>query len=602
MSVWRCIRKMVEIKIHNADVIEWLKNYSGDKFHAVISDPPYGLAFMGKSWDKYTPIQYQTWCTEWGSELIKHLYPGSVCMFFGGTRTYHRLATGLEDAGFEIFDSMMWVTGQGFPKSHNLIKHGASENWSGFGTALKPAYEKIVVVRKPKDETSNICSQLVVLEKKLCLLYNAIIAENNLKLNQVDLNVVLDIVQWNAEKIINIKENLLEVMDMSQLEMAITTSLNIVQSWLKCWVEVCEQTNTYTTKTKINQTIDQKTLNYCLSQITPEHIIKDVMKQHGLMLNAELAENLLNAVKTNMSAIQTLFVADNATSKVLENFPVETDNQLSIVLCRKPRGKETFVDCALNYGTGSLNVDGSRIQTTEDTRRIKSGYQQNGYVGGDYSTKIYDAFENRDNLGRFPANLGLICDCECEPCECIERELDNQSGVSKSPKTYVRNANGYNQNAYGLGMGESSGKESLNFGDTGGASRFFYTAKSSRKERNLGLDHLPDSYIATMGDGIGKREHNENEPNAYVKNNHPTVKPIKLIEYLATMLKPPIENSSILIPFSGSGSEIIGAMFAGWNIINAIEIDEGYCNIAENRISYWKQFSTYDKGLKGNRG
>lgn len=108
---------MSNINIHNADVTEWLKNYSGEKFHAVISDPPYGLAFMGKSWDKYTPIQYQTWCSEWGNELIKHLYPGAVCMFFGGTRTYHRLATGLEDAGFEIFDSMMWVTGQGFPKS-----------------------------------------------------------------------------------------------------------------------------------------------------------------------------------------------------------------------------------------------------------------------------------------------------------------------------------------------------------------------------------------------------------------------------------------------------------------------------------------------------
>lgn len=108
---------MSNITIHNADVIEWLKNYTGPKFHAVISDPPYGLAFMGKEWDKYTPKQYQEWVTQWSSLLLEHLYPSAVCMFFGGTRTYHRLATGLEDAGFEIFDSMMWVTGQGFPKS-----------------------------------------------------------------------------------------------------------------------------------------------------------------------------------------------------------------------------------------------------------------------------------------------------------------------------------------------------------------------------------------------------------------------------------------------------------------------------------------------------
>src|SRR5690606_5539116 len=92
MKDWDYI-KMPNITIHQTDVIEFLKNYTGPKFHAVLSDPPYGLAFMGKEWDKYTPLEYQQWVTEWGSLLLNHLYPGAVCMFFGGTRTYHRLAT-----------------------------------------------------------------------------------------------------------------------------------------------------------------------------------------------------------------------------------------------------------------------------------------------------------------------------------------------------------------------------------------------------------------------------------------------------------------------------------------------------------------------------
>lgn len=218
-----------------------------------------------------------------------------------------------------------------------------------------------------------------------------------------------------------------------------------------------------------------------------------------------------------------------------------------IVLCRKPRGKETFVDCALNYGTGSLNVDGSRIG---------NDILNNASASSIYGNKIIKNDNINTVIGRFPANLGLICDCEKEPCECDYQTI-------------------------------------------GDSSRFFYTAKSSRKERNLGLDHLP----TVLAGGMSARQDGSLDGHVvYAKNNHPTVKPIKLIEYLATMLKPPIDDSSILIPFSGSGSEIIGAMFAGWNVINAIEIDENYCNIAKHRVDYWKQFSTYADGLKGKQG
>lgn len=88
---------------------------------------------------------FQRWCEQWAGECLRVLKPGGHLLSFGGTRTYHRLGCGVEDAGFEIRDCMLyWGFGSGFPKSHNL-----NGDWEGWGTALKPGYEPIVVARKP---------------------------------------------------------------------------------------------------------------------------------------------------------------------------------------------------------------------------------------------------------------------------------------------------------------------------------------------------------------------------------------------------------------------------------------------------------------------
>lgn len=83
---------------------------------ACVSDPPYGLEFMGKGWDFGVPGE-PVWLA-----LSNCLPPGGMCLAFGGTRTFHRLTCGIEDAGFEIRDCMMWLYGSGFPKSHNISK------------------------------------------------------------------------------------------------------------------------------------------------------------------------------------------------------------------------------------------------------------------------------------------------------------------------------------------------------------------------------------------------------------------------------------------------------------------------------------------------
>jgi site-specific DNA-methyltransferase (adenine-specific) len=126
------------IDLRCGDALALLREMPEASVDAVVTDPPYGLRFMGKAWDHGIPgAPYWT-------EALRVAKPGAHLLAFGGTRTFHRLTCAIEDAGWEIRDCVMWVYGSGFPKSHNL--HGEREGW---GTALKPAWEPIIVARKP---------------------------------------------------------------------------------------------------------------------------------------------------------------------------------------------------------------------------------------------------------------------------------------------------------------------------------------------------------------------------------------------------------------------------------------------------------------------
>jgi DNA modification methylase len=120
------------------DCREVMRLLAAETVDAIVTDPPYGLGFMGRGWDRGVPG------VEFWAEALRVAKPGAHLVAFGGTRTYHRLACAIEDAGWELRDCLQWVYGSGFPKSHNL-----DGDWSGFGTALKPAYEPIILARKP---------------------------------------------------------------------------------------------------------------------------------------------------------------------------------------------------------------------------------------------------------------------------------------------------------------------------------------------------------------------------------------------------------------------------------------------------------------------
>ncbi len=227
------------VRLFHGDCIEVMRELPDESVHAVVTDPPYGIAFMGKAWDQpgefgsqrkngqpavhmreagraraqiggtgamdagrydLSPsamLNFQRWCEAWARECYRLLKPGGHLLSFGGSRTWHRLASGIEDAGFEVRDSIAWLYGSGFPKSLDVAKAIASKSgrpedirrlqmgadyvpsgrgranydhgsgsamngadvdvelpdeakaWDGWGTALKPSFEPIVVARKP---------------------------------------------------------------------------------------------------------------------------------------------------------------------------------------------------------------------------------------------------------------------------------------------------------------------------------------------------------------------------------------------------------------------------------------------------------------------
>jgi DNA modification methylase len=180
------------VLLYRGDCIAVMEAMPARCVDACVTDPPYGLGFMGKSWDTFKPenvadaaatkqrkdpeqlanlknvygrkrspamspsqIEYdrtlegqrafQAWTAEWAHALRRVLKPGAHVLVCGAPRSAHRMISGLEDAGFEIRDSFAWLFGQGFPKSHNLD--------DGLGTALKPGHEPIVLARAPFEGT-----------------------------------------------------------------------------------------------------------------------------------------------------------------------------------------------------------------------------------------------------------------------------------------------------------------------------------------------------------------------------------------------------------------------------------------------------------------
>ena len=127
------------VTIHHGDCLTVMAEMDADSVDAIVTDPPYGLSFMGRDWDHGVPGE------AFWREALRVAKPGAHLVAFGGTRTFHRLTCAIEDAGWEVRDCLGWLYGSGFPKSLNI--------GDGWGTALKPAWEPIILARKPLSGT-----------------------------------------------------------------------------------------------------------------------------------------------------------------------------------------------------------------------------------------------------------------------------------------------------------------------------------------------------------------------------------------------------------------------------------------------------------------
>jgi len=132
----------MKYEIYNEDCFTKLKELGDNSVDAIVTDPPYFISFMNKGWDKEDGIASKK---EFWAECLRVTKPGGYLLAFGHSRTHHRLFTAVEDGGWEIRDTIMWLYGSGFPKSKNLS--------DGSGTALKPAHEPICMGRKPLEGT-----------------------------------------------------------------------------------------------------------------------------------------------------------------------------------------------------------------------------------------------------------------------------------------------------------------------------------------------------------------------------------------------------------------------------------------------------------------
>ena len=484
------------------DSVDKLKELEDNSVDSIVTDPPYGLSFMGKKWDYDVPSQ------EIFEECLRVLKPGGYLLSFAGSRTYHRMAVRVEDAGFEIRDQIMWIYGSGFPKSHNISKG---------------------------------------IDKK----------------GGQNLSWFIDyVLEFAEEKNISKKE----------LTMLFPSKNGKPTGWL--WNKKNSQGITLEQYNTIKDFLD-----------LPFDSVEEAERKIIGKKHAGIGSGKTYAFTENNSGNKNTEIDITAPSTDLAKQWNGWGTALKpahepIVMARKPLSEKTVVDNVLEWGTGGINIDESRVETDDN---LGGGATKGSVLSIDgfdrpwmhdeekmkaFGDKMKEKVEHAQTLGRFPANI----------------ILDEEAGKILNEQS----ANGDDE--------------------IGGASRFLYCPKTSKRDRNEGLDDFDDvSGMRTTGKGLSNvvrkcPEHNKSIPSGVstyecgckfvfddklhiksTKNFHPTVKPTDLMLYLIRLVTP--KGGTTLDPFMGSGSTGKAAIRGGFDFIG-IEREKEYMEIAEARTQY----------------
>jgi len=445
-----------------------------------------------------------------------------------------------------------------------------AKKWEGWGTATKPAWESITVAQKPVDLFGNFAIMKENLTSLISLcLQNVKTVGKNLKHSQADskeekINIAQENVEIQQGGLREKKtqtgrgEDINSKADISELtQEEANIALNTALSWKNILEDVSKREKMSTISTELETIIDWKILNYCLSQATPELIVEGSKNPNGLNSDAQYAINYLNASFVSLKNILTL----SALVPVISEQSKETGIKPSlspIIMSRKPF-KGTVANNVLKWGTGGINIDGCRVgneiidTTKANPERFKKYKEQDGC-----ERKTFKA-TGKITQGRFPANL-------------IHDGSDEVVGLFPDTKSGGGNKNNKDTSKSFLGTGHGGiGTKTDWKVDSGSAARFFYCAKASKSERNEGCEGLEKG------------------------NNHATVKPTKLMQYLVRLVTP--KNGICLDPFMGSGSTGKACVVEGFNFIG-IEMNDEYFKIAEKRINCRLKCSTAAAALR----
>ena len=483
---------------------------------AVVTDPPYELGFMGKSWDS-SGIAFNTdvWL-----ECLRVLKPGGHLLAFGGSRTWHRIAVAVEDAGFQIRDSVAWLYGSGFPKSLDVSK--AIDKGTGENRSRQLRFTEWM---RSTGISQNDCAVAILGFAKNIESARAM-AQHYFSDKQQPAIATADVFDAMRHLLPDVPEEIERlVAERTGIEWKDYKNREVVGKGYR---------------------VDNKTSAVPISGATPEGFY-DIT-----------SPATPEAVKWQGwgTALKPAFEP--------------------VIVARKPL-VGTVAANVLEFGTGALNIDGTRIGTgTGETKTVSYPDISGGNYGQDseaYSERANVTREVKDQ-GRWPSNVVLD--------EFTAGLVDEQSGVLKSGANPTRRGADGRRGVYA----EFLGQDYVNLArgaDSGGASRFFYVAKASKRDRNEGLDALQECAAGALNmrtDEYSIANGMETKP---AKNFHPTVKPTDLMRQLVRLVTPP--GGVVLDPFTGSGSTGKAAILEGFEFIGC-ELTEEYLPIIEGRLNH----------------
>jgi DNA modification methylase len=565
----------MSVQVLHGDCVELMRAMPENSVDSIVTDPPYGLEFMGKEWDKLTrnqmlaeegsrererineygnsyagrrsklpdlgslakhALESQMWHQQWAEEALRVLKPGGHLLAFSATRTYHRMACAIEDAGFEIRDSIHWVYGSGFPKSLDVSK----------------AIDKSDAAQEQQARRYR---------------FTEWVRSTGLTSAQID-----EATGTNMGGHYTTAASQPAIMTVEHLD-AVRHLIGEVPEWVEA---ECRK-----------RSVESK--NFAAREVVGQHAEGSApggFGDHRFTFNSK-------AITTAATPEAARWEGWGTALKPAHE---------PIVVARKPLSG-TVAGNVLVWGTGGLNIDGCRVGI-EPGDEPKAGHRtatfgtQETVSGGDGSGGWQAA------SGRWPANV--VFD------RTAGEALDQQSGVSKSQGGRIGKKE---HGAVAIGGAGTYEKGDPGFGDTGGASRFFtqadfgpddwpfvYQAKPSRKERNAGLDGLPEQRNGKM---MRRANNTSDEPSAGFErfdtqpatNHHPTVKPVALMRHLVRLVTPP--GGTVLDPFAGSGTTLVAAVLEGFDAIGCEMTDE-YLPIIAGRVA-WAEEQAAARGAEQAR-